>query len=743
MLKFKSFIANSLSNYWRIIPVITAVLCIAYAAKAAMTPTLGIDIWYHEAGWQVSRVFFPGEIDLKEGDILTEINDLHYADAGRQRGHSLMADLRPGDEVTAVKLTDGGGQPIVLTVYPPSTTYLLASILIALCSLIFCGTAFALATPAPDAVRRLSVLVLCGYGLFIMWGSVSGLQIWYSSPLLHAISWLLLVGVIHMYWLMLPLRRIPASVWWVLYISAAFITVTELLLLAPQGLFYVATLAQIVGAIFLLSVQVGIYHAPAQRAILFGYGIAFLPGFLWVMADVFVGVRNDMFAVTLSVVAVNLWPLFHLYAVHPPASGQRDGRFRYVLVGGSFMVIFLTAFSLLATAVKGISSWDSSASVIVAVGCVLLLVASIWIYDRYRVAINRLLGGDVSQQLRDITLDVVAAHYDRALTAVNVTATLLRGCGIRPCALEVDGVLYPSDAAPLDSWAVLSIPLPDETSPDGRFCLGPKNGRTWYSAAEQRPLTALGQYLYLLAVREALLNAAQEGNARRDQVYNAMVLHEKMAALGEITLGLAHELRNPLQAIITSLETGRDYPEVAEEVIASALGQVARIKALIDSISRFARPSSDTVALVDVHTAIQEALTLCDARIHECGATLETRIPGKLPFVRISPTELTTVLSNLIINACDAMADKEHGRLTLRVEKASGVIIKVMDNGDGINDEDMGRLFTPFFTTKDEGHGFGLYQCYNIIAQRGGRIDVSSTVGQGTSFVVWLPPATE
>lgn len=162
------------------------------------------------------------------------------------------------------------------------------------------------------------------------------------------------------------------------------------------------------------------------------------------------------------------------------------------------------------------------------------------------------------------------------------------------------------------------------------------------------------------------------------------------------------------------------------------------------AINNYSRPSADQAVAVDVVTAVQESVTLCQAQIREAGVSLDLHLPGDHPQVWMPPADLVRVLTNLLVNACDAVTGLPDGSIDVAVGNGDGVTLTVADNGQGMTEEQKGRVFELFYTTKGvKGHGIGLYQCYNIVTGCGGRIGVETAPGQGAAFHIWLPTIIE
>jgi two-component system NtrC family sensor kinase len=266
--------------------------------------------------------------------------------------------------------------------------------------------------------------------------------------------------------------------------------------------------------------------------------------------------------------------------------------------------------------------------------------------------------------------------------------------------------------------------------------------------------------------QEPELDAVKEKLERAEA---ALVQSEKMASLGNLVAGVAHEINTPVGSIhansdlmVRALEKLREILDDAPELtgqkeltrILDTLENVGhvnqtacqRIVAIVRSLKSFARLEEPECRTVDLHEEIESALTLVH---HELKNRIEVeRDFGEIPPVECFPNHLNQVFLNLLVNAGQAIDDKGSIRISTRAED-DHVRITFQDSGSGIRPEHLDKIFEPGFTTKDVGHGtgLGLSICYKIIHAHHGDITVESEVGKGTTFTITLPvhasPATE
>ena len=265
-------------------------------------------------------------------------------------------------------------------------------------------------------------------------------------------------------------------------------------------------------------------------------------------------------------------------------------------------------------------------------------------------------------------------------------------------------------------------------------------------AVQRAELEALNASLdRKVAERTADLAAANEA-LRAAQ--HRLVMSEKLAAIGELTAGVAHEISNPTAVIQGNLDLMREELGPAAQPVANEIRliheQVNRIRLIVTKLLQFARPGefAGYVEAVDVNAALADCLVLTRQHLARRDVHLEQRLHAR-GRVQINPQELQQVLINLIVNAVQAMP--EGGTLTLETADrdpttaAPGVNIVVRDTGSGIAAADLARIFDPFFTTKKrQGTGLGLSISHTLVERYGGRISVESTPGKGAAFTVGL-----
>ncbi|WP_457555712.1 PAS domain S-box protein [Candidatus Pyrohabitans sp.] len=232
---------------------------------------------------------------------------------------------------------------------------------------------------------------------------------------------------------------------------------------------------------------------------------------------------------------------------------------------------------------------------------------------------------------------------------------------------------------------------------------------------------------------------------KRKQMERQIIISEKLASLGVLAAGIAHELNNPLnniyllaQLIKEDLHAGR----AREEDVDMILQQVQRASQIIRGLLEFSREGFVNFEEVDINAAIEEMLGFMEKVMESHRVRVVKRL-GRVPKVAGDKTMLQQVMVNLITNACQAMPQGGEIRITTRSRDGS-VEIKISDTGVGIEERHLSRIFDPFFTTKEkDGSGLGLAVSHSIIKRHGGEITVESELGRGSTFIIVLPALKE
>ena len=260
----------------------------------------------------------------------------------------------------------------------------------------------------------------------------------------------------------------------------------------------------------------------------------------------------------------------------------------------------------------------------------------------------------------------------------------------------------------------------------------------------------------MIHIMDDLHQTTQESESRERQLrekQEQLVQIGKLATLGELTTGVAHELNNPLNNIglyvgnaIDQIDRGIDDREALLKGLGQASEQIQKATEIISHLRTFGRAAPAEFERVDVDELLQRALVLMQEQLRLREIDVELDLDPTPLTVDGNPIQLEQVFINLLTNARDALADTDEKviRVTSR-RHDHGVTIRVEDTGHGIPEDLASRVFDPFFTTKDvgAGTGLGLSITYGIIRDHGGTISLDSPPGHGAAFVVELPLASE
>jgi two-component system NtrC family sensor kinase len=245
-----------------------------------------------------------------------------------------------------------------------------------------------------------------------------------------------------------------------------------------------------------------------------------------------------------------------------------------------------------------------------------------------------------------------------------------------------------------------------------------------------------------VAMENSRLYAEQVDYVRKvEESQKALVQAEKMAAAGRLSATIAHEVNNPLQAVqnCMHLAAREDLPaEKRKEYFDLARTELERLLLTVRRMLDFYRPSAAVSENVNVKDILQRVLDLMSVHLDKRGASIKTEIPESLPDVRAVGSEIQQVFINLLLNSVDALPVDGYIKVTAHAVK-KGVEIFFEDNGPGILPTQQGRIFEPFFSTKDAGTGLGLTVSYNIVTAHGGTLELILDRAPGACFRIFLP----
>jgi len=268
----------------------------------------------------------------------------------------------------------------------------------------------------------------------------------------------------------------------------------------------------------------------------------------------------------------------------------------------------------------------------------------------------------------------------------------------------------------------------------GILCAGPKGEGGPYSAEETAFIDSLMPQAGI-ALENALLYKEQRERFRR------MLRADRLATIGELAAGAAHEIRNPLTSIKSSLQylESRCREETEKKLLGVALRETDRIDEILTALLSFSRPSEIHKEPCDLIALLEESVALVSIQARAKGVEVRPTFPAAPVIVNADRSQVKQVFLNVFLNAVQAM----DGGGTLSVEdivlENGKTLVRVSDTGPGISEEDLEKVFDPFFTTKKGGTGLGLSICYTIVKAHGGEIELRSRLGEGTTVLVTLP----
>jgi signal transduction histidine kinase len=221
---------------------------------------------------------------------------------------------------------------------------------------------------------------------------------------------------------------------------------------------------------------------------------------------------------------------------------------------------------------------------------------------------------------------------------------------------------------------------------------------------------------------------------------------EKLALVGKLAAGTSHSIRNPLTSVkmrLFSLSRSLDLDSNQKEDFDVISEEINHIDTIVQNFLEFSRPPRLKLQHISPSDIVDQAIQLLQHRLESYEVFIKIQRKEPLPLVQLDPEQLKEVLINVIINACEAMG--QGGSIVIYEEtviepgKFRSAAISISDNGPGIPDAVQSQIMEPFFTTKEEGTGLGLSIASRIVQEHGGRLDIQSKEGKGSTFIITLP----
>jgi signal transduction histidine kinase len=288
----------------------------------------------------------------------------------------------------------------------------------------------------------------------------------------------------------------------------------------------------------------------------------------------------------------------------------------------------------------------------------------------------------------------------------------------------------------------ICIPLISKGKLIGIINLGMKGNKRMYSHEDIEMLSTLANNATI-----AIENAQLVENINKTR--KRMIRVDRLASIGQLAAGIAHEIRNPLVAIKTSAQllperyNDEEFRTYFSTIVAS---EIERATKKITDLLDYARPSAPFFQQENINEIIESMVAFVKNDAYKKEQTIETHLSRDLPTITLDKQQMKQVFINLLFNAIQSTPAK--GRISITTKKRSKsngsadfIQVEVSDTGVGISEEDLDKIFIPFFTTKakEEGSGLGLAMTHQIIEEHEGTIDVQSEVNQGTTFTINLP----
>ena len=282
--------------------------------------------------------------------------------------------------------------------------------------------------------------------------------------------------------------------------------------------------------------------------------------------------------------------------------------------------------------------------------------------------------------------------------------------------------------------------------------------------------TRIVQYETLQAEKNIQLQRYGSEMEKQVEERSKQLVHaERMATVGLLSAGIAHEINNPATFIAGNIQTLGKFYEDVEPILRERTQQdcenseklgfildempkavegirngVRRISRIVTGLKSFCRKNENSVAACDINTCIEQALELCHNAL-KYHVTIERDLTENLPGIMANSQQIEQVLINLIVNAADAMMEKGQGTLSIKTQSAdNSVVVKISDTGPGIPDDKLDDIWQPFFTTKppDKGTGLGLFTVRGIIENHEGLLSLENKSSGGAEFTITLPAVT-
>ncbi|TMA17859.1 MAG: PAS domain S-box protein [Deltaproteobacteria bacterium] len=341
--------------------------------------------------------------------------------------------------------------------------------------------------------------------------------------------------------------------------------------------------------------------------------------------------------------------------------------------------------------------------------------------------------------------DAILVHRDGVLVYLNLAAVKMLGYDEAESLLgrRLVELVHPEDRASIQERSAM-VAATGKASPLREHRLLRRDGGTVVVEKANLAVEFAGAPSVLSVARDV---------TERKQLHTRLLLSDRMASIGTLAAGVAHEVNNPLACVKANLDflaeglsSGIPQPELVA-ALDDALDGAERVRKIVRGLKLFSRADEEQRRPLELERVLEIAIRMCGNEIRHRARLVKNYQP--VPLVQADESRLAQVFINLLANAAQSIPEGHAGDneilLTMRTDEAGSAVVEVRDTGQGIPAGIVSHVFDPFFTTKPvgEGTGLGLAICHGIVTALGGEIGVASVVGKGTTFRVTLPPATQ
>ena len=312
--------------------------------------------------------------------------------------------------------------------------------------------------------------------------------------------------------------------------------------------------------------------------------------------------------------------------------------------------------------------------------------------------------------------------------------------------------VHPDDRQIFYEWLQTLIPSMNPTTVEFRVVMSGHSPR-WYSTRQYKIFAGNGEPVQVCGVFADVTErklAEEQAQNQREELAHMM----RVSAVGELSAGLAHELSQPLAAILANAQAaqavlaGRNQGEdIFAEIVGDVVREVDRASQVVHGLRRLLKKGKGESSPVSLNDLVMSTLPLVHSELVSRRIRIQTCLENDLPPISCDRVQIQQVILNLMMNAMDAMtsipAQSRLLRVTTRMAEGAWVELSILDRGPGLSSDEFKKLFQPFFTTKPHGLGLGLSICSTIVKSHRGRLNIASAPEGGTVAVVWLPASIQ